>query len=179
MIESWKTYPEFDYIEVSDMGNVRTKDRRIMGRSLKMRSRKGRILKQTRNERGYPEIRIQVGGLNSPRVVHKMVMLTFVGERPKGMQINHINGRKDDNRLINLEWSTPSDNMKHAYETGLLSRKGENNTKAKLTETFIKEIREKYKSGKYTQKQLGKEYNVAQAHISTIVKGKTWNYDLP
>lgn len=175
MKEIWMTYPEFNYIEVSNMGNVRTKDRIIFRKNGSKLPRKGRTLRQVKNRKGYPEVRIQIEGANSPRVVHKMVMLTFMYPRPTSMQVNHINGKKDDNRLVNLEWVTPSENLKHAYSTGLLSRKGEKNTKAKLTIQKVEEIRQKYESGNYTQKNLASEYGVAQAHISTIILGKTWN----
>jgi hypothetical protein len=49
--------------------------------------------------------------------------MTFVGEIKKGYVINHINGIKSDNRLVNLEMVTQSENILHAYETGLIKRK--------------------------------------------------------
>ena len=49
-------------------------------------------------------------------------MLAFVGPpKNKIIQVNHINGKKKDNVLENLEYVMPSDNMKHAVENGLLS----------------------------------------------------------
>lgn len=52
--------------------------------------------------------------------VHRAVIETFRGPIPPKMQVNHINGIKTDNRLLNLEVVTRSDNMRHAYKTGLL-----------------------------------------------------------
>ncbi len=49
--------------------------------------------------------------------VHGLVMLAFVGER-NGLQINHIDRDKTNNKLSNLEYCTASYNMQHAYATG-------------------------------------------------------------
>ena len=52
-------------------------------------------------------------------LVHRLVWETFNGKIPVGMQINHIDGDKQNNSLSNLELVTPSENMKHAYDNGL------------------------------------------------------------
>lgn len=51
---------------------------------------------------------------------HTLVCTAFHGERPTGYMCNHKNGRKHDNRPINLEWVTPSRNSIHAVEEGLI-----------------------------------------------------------
>ncbi|MCM1217913.1 MAG: HNH endonuclease [Lachnospiraceae bacterium] len=67
--------------------------------------------------------------------VHRLVMNTFCPiENSEELQVNHINGHKDDNRLENLEWCTRSENLIHAFKTGLEERpKGEKNPRHKLT----------------------------------------------
>jgi hypothetical protein len=55
--------------------------------------------------------------------IHRLAYTMFVGEIKKGYVINHINGIKSDNRVVNLEMITQSENILHAYETGLIKRK--------------------------------------------------------
>ena len=70
-------------------------------------------------------------GLNNKRFyVHRTVYELFIGEIPAGYEINHINGKKSDNRVENLELMTRSQNLTHAYKNGLSKaylRDGKNN----------------------------------------------------
>lgn len=53
------------------------------------------------------------------RYVHTMVALAFLGPRPPGKEINHKSGVKTDASVDNLEYVTPEENRRHAWETGL------------------------------------------------------------
>lgn len=174
MSENWKNIPMFHGFQASNLGNIRTIDR-LIPRGNHMINRKSRILKQTKNKRGYLEVRIlEVGKKPLVQVVHKLVMLTFVGPRPSGHQVNHKNGIKTDNRLENLEWVSASDNMKHAYRLNLTSKNGQNNGRAKLTESDIITIREQCKV-RGSQKKLALQFGVTQTTISNIKSGKSWS----
>ena len=57
----------------------------------------------------YPTIRQTHG-----QPCHKLMALTWLGPRPKGMEIDHLNGDKLDWSLDNLQYVTPAENRKRA-----------------------------------------------------------------
>lgn len=79
---------------------------------------------------GYIHIRSKTKTSSASMLAHRLIWERVHGPIPKGMQINHINGIKSDNRIANLELATPSRNSKHAYEIGLRSAKGVLNGRA-------------------------------------------------
>lgn len=52
--------------------------------------------------------------------IHRLVMLTFRPiDHPENYVVNHIDGIKTHNFLLNLEWTTQKDNVRHAFSIGL------------------------------------------------------------
>lgn len=105
--ERWAVIDECPDYEVSDQGRVRRVDNH-------------RLVSTGGRSRGYP-----LAGLSRPdgvrvgRTVHRLVAKAFVPGYAPGLQVNHINGVKTDNRAVNLEWVTPDENIAHAKRLGL------------------------------------------------------------
>ena len=75
----------------------------------------GRTLVPHPNYNGYLVIGLRFGSArSSSKLVHRVVWEAFNGPVPAGLQINHINEDKTDNRLENLELVTPSKNIQHS-----------------------------------------------------------------
>jgi hypothetical protein len=109
---------------------------------------------------------------------HRVVWEAFHGPIPEGLQLNHKNGQKFDNRLDNLELCTASENKLHSYRVlGAKAvntpRRGEANNKAKLKASDIPRIRQLAAEG-WTQKRIGVVFGVCQPTIGMILRGRNW-----
>lgn len=172
-METWKQIPDYPKYLVSDMGNVKS----IRGNILKPFDRRKYSI--DKNVIGYRTVHLSGTKSKSRydnKTVHSLVMEAFVGPRPNGFVINHINGIKWDNRLDNLEYCTKSHNRKQDFIMGRQSLAGEKNTQAKLTEKDVIKILELYKTGNYTYRSLAKMYGVHHCGIANIMLGHCWSY---
>ena len=117
MIE-WKPVNGFEgSYEISNDGRLRSLDRLdSLGKKIR-----GKEIKTSLAGRGYPHYGLTKNGRKHGRYIHRMVAEAFLGPR-EGMEVNHINGDKTDNRLCNLEWVTPSQNILHSLANGLTTR---------------------------------------------------------
>lgn len=64
---------------------------------------------------GYKRCELYHNGRKKKHHIHRMVAIAFVPNPENKKYVNHKNGIKEDNRPVNLEWCTHSENMKHAY----------------------------------------------------------------
>jgi len=109
MIEVWKPIKEYEKLyEVSSLGRVRNVKTQY-------------VLKPCIMSGKYPWITLKHIMGARKIFVHKLVCEAFHGLRPNGYQCNHKDGNKENNKAINLEWVTASENMKHAYINGFIN----------------------------------------------------------
>lgn len=149
---------------------------------------KGKPIKQYKDVDGYPHVYLVKGQIRCYRAVHKLILGAFVPKPSPKYQVNHKNGKRDDNRLENLEWVTSQENTKHGWARGrkhskkqleILSRNfsGSKNPKAKLSATDIKGIRLLRDTFKWQLKQIGRHYGISVAQVSAICNNKFWKND--
>ena len=96
--------------QVSNMGNVRSLDREITDRSGCVRILKGRVRKQVMTRGGYLMVGLCKECKGKWFKVHRLVWMAFNGIIPDGMQINHIDEDKTNNKLENLNLMTCKEN---------------------------------------------------------------------
>ncbi len=107
-------------------------------------------------------------------MVHHLVADAFIGPRPEGMQINHIDGNRNNNRKENLEYCTHSENTKHAHRTGLIKTlRGERIGNSKLKEDDVLGIKLLGRS-LWTHREIADVFSVSPALVGLIIQGKRW-----
>lgn len=128
--EIWKDVIDFEGIyEVSNLGRVRSLDKTVYCKNGRFKRMKGKILSPSKHTSAYLIIRLCYGGREYKHYyLHRLIAEHFChNDDPKNKtQVNHINGKHKDNRACNLEWCTPSENIKHGVRSGKInnSRKG-------------------------------------------------------
>jgi hypothetical protein len=162
MSETWRIILDGNY-EVSDLGNVR---RATPGR----RTSVGRPMRLVKMAIGYMSVAPTINGRNVTKYVHELVAEAFLGPRPNGMSVNHIDGDKTNNRIENLEYVTHAENMAHAARAGLMVR-GERHPNAKLSDSLVETIRVERAAGASVT-GLALTYGVAPSTISQICSGQ-------
>lgn len=80
----------------------------------------GKMLKPHINEKtGYCQIGLYRDKKLYMNYVHRLVAASFVTKPEGTCEVNHMDGNKQNNAASNLEWVNRSNNMRHAYRTGL------------------------------------------------------------
>lgn len=117
MIE-WRDIEGYEGLyQVSNTGLVKSLDR-IVSQSGYERLMKGRIMKPNNNTSGY--LSVQLSNRKHKRfLIHRLVMIAFVGLNNTKTDVNHKDGNKHNNSLDNLEWVTKKENIDHMIKSGL------------------------------------------------------------
>jgi hypothetical protein len=114
------------YYKVSDTGIVRSIDRKINLQNGKSRKIKGRTIASKKNNDGYLFVSVSRDGESITKYIHRAVAEAFL-PNPKNLpEVNHLNGDKCNNCIVNLAWVTHRQNVQHCYDTGLCKNKGGN-----------------------------------------------------
>ena len=166
MSEIWKDIRDFEgWYQVSNLGRVRSLDRFINHYLGGKRLYKGSLVKQ-QNKRGYNIVRFKKDGKSYYFQVHRLVAIEFIDDSKQDLQVNHIDGNKQNNNFLNLEWVTPSENIQHALTIGKFDKV------QKLNSNDVIKIRD----SKRSLRSLGSEYGVSSTIIHRVKSGKSYKH---
>lgn len=160
---------------IPNCGEAYSIDRDAVIRLLVQRAKyaPGYIVKQHIAKNGYVRAMITIDGRQRTRMVHRLLWEAFRGPIPRGLQINHENGIKHDNRLDNIEVTTPKGNKRHAIDVLGKACAGDANPAAKLTADQVVAIRHA-RAGGEPVRGIVQRYPVSLATIEQIVNGTSW-----
>lgn len=117
--EIWRDVKDYEGIyQVSNLGRVKSLDRKVRSKNLSFRLKKQKILTPSLSN-NYLGVILSVEDNQKRFNVHRLVVTSFIGDIPNGLVVNHINFNKIDNRLKNLEIVSQRDNAnrKHCKST--------------------------------------------------------------
>lgn len=109
--EIWKDVPGWEGLyKVSNFGRC-------------LSVKKNKIKPLDKNSYGYLRLQCYKEGKRAKPFVHQLVAKLFVSGYKEGLVVNHKDGCKQNNMWNNLEWTTRSNNSRHAYALGLQEAK--------------------------------------------------------
>lgn len=158
-----KEIPGFENYLIDKSGKVWSKSRKG--------ARTGKFLSPW-TTKGHLLVRLYKNKKPHTRYVHRLVLETFIGPCPEGLECCHNNGNPANNHLGNLRWDTRTSNRRDDIKHGVRPR-GENHRSSKLTELDVCWIRYLKKAG-ICIRMLAEVYGVTYKNIELIVKRKTW-----
>lgn len=147
--EIWKVIEECDSYSVSNTGKVKNNITK-------------QALKPKIDRYGYEVVSLSRGSKPKLwRTIHRLVAKAFIPNDDNKNQVNHIDGNKRNNHVMNLEWSTPKENINHSYDSGLNC----NLNRVTLLDKTTGE-RKEFRS----VKQLGKFLGMHSSNLISMIK---------
>lgn len=168
MTKEWRDIPGWEgTYQVSNEGAVM----RLAGSPY---CRTNRTLRNIKSSTGYFYVNFTNSSEHRHKHIHRLVALAFLEPQPTPEhEINHINGNKADNRPENLEWVTRSQNIKHAFDTGLHPiNEGINASNAKLTQEDLDRIVAMTEEGA-KPKEIAAQLGIKYGSIICFLYGRT------
>lgn len=170
MTEEWRDIPGYEGLyQISNLGNVKSLGRfkRIGNGALQPIPE--RILRAVPyNKVGHLKVTLCKDGEKRKCPVHNLVMTAFVGKRPDGMEVRHLNSNSQDNRIENLAYGTSAENHIDQSKIGHIANQ-------KLAPTDIPTIRIRLAKGESCT-AIAKDYGVSMHCIFDIKRGKTFKW---
>lgn len=123
---------------------------------------------------GYLRVSLRERNNTRRAFVHSLVLESFIGPRPEGMECRHLDGNPANNHISNLEWGSRLDNILDMRKHGT-SNQGERHYCTKLTSEDILAIRSRAASGE-RQCDISNDFPVSAQTIWDIITRKSWKH---
>lgn len=131
-----------------------------------------KIMRHTVNTAGYHIVELSKNNERKSFRVHRLLAQAFVPNPDNKPVINHINGTKDDNSLNNLEWVTTSENIHHAYMTGL-RQSGDQSPNRKVSDAQVLFMRNLYRSEHFLLRELSQLFGISESNTCVLINSNT------
>lgn len=151
--EIWKDIPSYEgHYQASTKGNIRSiKNGIIRNKSLR------------NHNAGYLAVDLYKNNNQTTFLIHRIIALTFILNNENKREVNHIDGNKKNNNLLNLEWATSSENKQHGIKNGLINDR-KPVAQFDLEGNLLKEFE--------SIKQAARETECSDARIVGVCKGR-------
>ena len=166
LVETWKPVEGYELqYEISSFGRVKSLSRMRLSKGGSFAPIDEKILKQKTSKCGYRVVHLRDGDRESHPSVHRLVAEAFIPNLFSKPTVNHVDGNKSNNMISNLEWSTHTEQMKHAAELNLLEVRGS----PKFTKQSKYDILEYYNSNSISISKLAPMFNMSERTAGRIV----------
>ena len=169
--EVWKSIPGWEGLyEVSDLGRVRSVARIVVRSNGVPNSVKARILKagNCQSQRYFLVVLYKTGHRGFSANVHDLVAQAFLGPKPEGMLIRHLNGNPADNRLTNLAYGTYQENALDMHDHGTM-------TFAKMNPEMVVDARRRSSNGE-SYAFISRSMGINVSTVMAAVKMQNWKH---
>jgi hypothetical protein len=172
--ERWEYIPGLDNFYMANrLGKVKSIDRVIPFMKKHTIRRFGKILKTNIGRDGYEMVTINYNGSQKTLYIHRLVAKTFVDNPENKLQVNHKNGIKTDNRVINLEWVTHSENTKHSFDyLGRVAMTKQLQLKYRAVKVTATNLKTNKKTVFTSKKEAIEKLKISGTHIYLVARGK-------
>lgn len=171
--EVWRDVVGYEgFYQVSNLGNVKSLCRKIKrGKSLVTIHEK--MLNQTENTNGYLRVSLSRNGMVEMRFVHRLVAEAFIDKPNDEYVVDHIDGNKQNNNVLNLRWCSQGQNLHYSYAGGrrrplVISDEWRKRQKRAVSRPVIRSDGKEFESVLAASRALG----LCDAAVSQVVHGR-------
>lgn len=126
------------------------------------RPKKWRKLTPNHSQGGYLFKQVIINGKSKAFYLHRLVALVYLPvENPDVLEVDHIDNNVKNNRVDNLRWVTPKENVRHSFESG-------NRKNLKMLPSIISELERQYKA-KVSIAELASKFKVSRHTVRKIL----------